>query len=250
MIRVLDRGYVRLVDHMGSDLSVVNAARASFQKESDWDLSPDGPRLRDKDARLIWFLAEHGHTSPFRHAFVTLEVKAPLMVARQWWKYVVGSDHTMDAWNEASRRYITMEPEFYIPEAWREAPKNRKQGSVGPVDAQKSQALSASLAAHVDRSLALYQEALDAGVAPEQARMFLPAYAMYTVWRWSASLQSVAHFLKERLADDAQWEIRQYARAVYELVRPLFPHSLAALLGDGHDPSDGGHTPDGEVAGP
>src|SRR5690606_21252109 len=107
-IGVLDKGYVRLVDVMGSDLSVANAARVSFAREST--------EFDDRDERLIRFLAREGHTSPFRHAMVTFEVKAPLMVARQWWKYVVGSDHTMDGWNEVSRRYVDTEPEFYMPE--------------------------------------------------------------------------------------------------------------------------------------
>lgn len=111
---------------MGTDLSVVNAARASFAKESE--------ELSSKDARLIDFLIRENHMSPFRHAFMTFEIKAPLMVARQHWKYVVGSDHTMDSWNESSRRYITMEPEFYIPEAnqWRMAPEDKNRALEGP----------------------------------------------------------------------------------------------------------------------
>ncbi|HYF47656.1 MAG TPA: FAD-dependent thymidylate synthase, partial [Acidimicrobiales bacterium] len=122
-IDVLNAGYVRLVDRMGSDLSVANAARVSFAKESAWIEDDDGEFVRrvlaEKDRRLIRFLARNGHTSPFRHAFATLEVKAPLFVARQWWKYVVGSDHTMDGWNEVSRRYVEDEPEFYVPREWR-----------------------------------------------------------------------------------------------------------------------------------
>ena len=104
LIEVLDKGYVRLVDSMGNDLSVVNAARVSFASESK--------EMSVKDAHLIDFLIRENHMSPFRHAFITFEIKAPMMVARQHWKYVVGSDHTMDSWNESSRRYITSEPEF------------------------------------------------------------------------------------------------------------------------------------------
>lgn len=109
-VKVLDEGYVRLVDHMGSDLTVVNAARVSYAKESS--------QLSERDIKLIKFLAGEGHTSPFRHAIAQFEVYAPLMVARQWWKYVVGSAHyegtgdSLDAWNESSRRYITEEPVF------------------------------------------------------------------------------------------------------------------------------------------
>src|SRR5690625_4627941 len=124
---VLDKGYVRLVDVMGSDLTVVNAARVSFDRESK--------ELNDKDINLIKFLAREGHTSPFRHASLQFEVYAPLMVARQWFKHIVGSDHTMDAWNESSRRYITENEEFYIPDPyeWRSYPRDVKQGSGAPI---------------------------------------------------------------------------------------------------------------------
>jgi thymidylate synthase (FAD) len=138
-IAVLDNGYVRLVDVMGSDLSVANAARASFAKESS--------QMSTDDARLINFLARENHMSPFRHAFATFEFKAPLLVARQHWKYVVGADHTMDSWNESSRRYVTMDPEFYIPklDEWRLAPDNKKQGSGGPIDPWTGSVLTAEL---------------------------------------------------------------------------------------------------------
>ena len=222
-IDVLEDGYVGLVDVMGTDLSVANAARASFQKASD--------SLTSKDIRLIHFLAREQHLSPFRHACISFEIKAPLMVARQWWKYVVGSDHTMDAWNEASRRYITFEPEFYIPTTWRQAPDNKKQGSGDSAAAMQSLLFESKLRVIINQAMIEYNEALDKGIAPEMARLFLPAYAMHTVWRWSASLQSIGHFLSQRLEDDAQFEIREYAHAVYDLVQPRFPHSIAALLG-------------------
>jgi len=169
IIDVLDKGYVRLVDKMGSDLSVVNAARASFAKESN--------EMSKNDARLIDFLARENHMSPFRHVFVTLELKAPLMVARQHWKYVVGSDHTMDSWNESSRRYVTMDPEFYIPkvEEWRLAPEDKKQGSQGLADPFAGSLLTDSLVRYAEQGEALYNMAMDNGIAPEQARLFLPA---------------------------------------------------------------------------
>jgi thymidylate synthase (FAD) len=225
-LKVLDKGYVRLVDRMGSDLSIVNAARASFAKESD--------EMSQADARLIRFLAQHHHMSPFRHAFMTFEFKAPLMVARQHWKYVVGSDHTMDSWNESSRRYITQDSEFYLPEKskWRSAPENRKQGSGGPIDPFSGAMLSSALKDFYDHGEKLYNAALDMGVAPEQARLFLPAYGMYLTYRWSCSLQSVALFLDQRLKDDAQEEIMLYARAVHHLIYPHFPISLGALIGE------------------
>lgn len=224
-ITVLNNGYVRLVDYMGSDLSVVNAARASFAKESK--------EFNTSDARLIDFLARENHMSPFRHAFMTFEFKAPLMVARQHWKYVVGSDHTMDSWNESSRRYVTMEPEFYIPEPneWRLAPEDKKQGSAGLCDPFHGSILTEQLNKFVEQGEALYNLAMENGIAPEQARLFLPAYAMHVVYRWSASLQSVCLFLQQRLEEQSQEEIRVYAQAVAELIRDLYPVSVNALVG-------------------
>ena len=224
-IDILGNGYVRLVDHMGSDLSIVNAARASFAKESK--------ELDTKDARLIDFLARENHMSPFRHAFMTFEFKAPLMVARQHWKYVVGSDHTMDSWNESSRRYVTMEPEFYVPEAdaWRLAPEDKKQGSHGLADPFVGAMLSQELLSYIEKGEALYNLAMENGIAPEQARLFLPAYSMHVVYRWSASLQSVCLFLSQRLEEIAQEEIREYAEAVLTLVKDIYPVSIKALVG-------------------
>jgi thymidylate synthase (FAD) len=224
IISVLDKGYVRLVDTMGSDLSVANAARASYAKESS-EISP-------ADARLIDFLARENHMSPFRHAFATFEFKAPLMVARQHWKYVVGSDHTMDSWNESSRRYITMEPEFYIPknDEWRMAPENSKQGSGGPVDPWTGSILTENLIKYVEQGEAIYNLALESGVAPEQARLMLPAYGMYVVYRWSCSLQSICLFLNQRLEHDSQYEIREYAKAVHNLISPCFPVTINCLV--------------------
>ena len=229
-IDVLDNGYVRLVDYMGSDLSVVNAARASYAKESE--------DFNDKDEKLVNFLAKEGHWSPFRHAFITFEFKAPLMVARQHWKYVVGSDHTMDSWNESSRRYISMEPEFYIPakDGWRSAPDNMKQGSGDWLPESDGAMLTDVLGAYVDRGEELYSWAIEEiGVAPEQARLFLAAYGMQVVYRWSCSLQSVGLFLNQRLHHTAQYEISEYAKAVYELAKPIFPVSLEAIAGASND---------------
>jgi len=225
IINVLGNGYVRLVDHMGSDLSVVNAARASFAKESK-DFST-------QDARLIDYLARENHMSPFRHAFMTFEFKAPLMVARQHWKYVVGSDHTMDSWNESSRRYITMDPEFYIPtsDQWRLAPEDKKQGSHGIADPFNGSVLSQELKDYVEKGEALYNLAIENGIAPEQARLFLPAYSMHVVYRWSCSLQSACLFLAQRLEELAQEEIREYAEAVLVLIKDIYPVSIKSLVG-------------------
>lgn len=369
---------IRLDAVLGSDLSVVNAARASFAKRST--------RLTDRDRHLIRFLAEHGHTSPFRHAaarfhvtstlrervlwetgvsnpagmvfkpalaelvgaghglddrvawrwtaslqaaarfvrefgdhpalgayaervvrllarrfpestahltgyraddaaqpaeegpapdwghvpvldagyvryvqhldgptdeecLITLEVKAPLMVRSQWFKYVRQSTHTppvcaghaleeagsgngddcdwgdpLYARNEMSRRYVTAEPEFYVPGdgAWRSAPESRKQGSGEPLPPEVGGRMASALRRAIAEGLSRYREALELGVAAEQARAFLPAYVLYTHWYWTASLRAVTFFLAQRLEDDAQWEIHQYARAVRDIVGEVF----------------------------
>lgn len=232
-IDVLDKGYVILHDVLGDDLTVVNSARVSYDKKSN--------ELSDADRRLIAFLAREGHTSPFRHATLQFEVYAPLMVARQHWKYVVGSSiqeatgDPMTAWNESSRRYVTEVPTFYIPDyvEWRSAPANSKQGSGAPVDYHTGEALTSDLIDYIDAGIKLYEQAIHDNVCAEQARLFLPAYGLYVRYYWSASLQSVAHFIKQRLASDSQVEIQAYAKAVLELARDKFPVSLDALTEGG-----------------
>lgn len=221
---VLDKGYIRLTNVMGSDLSVVNSARVSYDKESS--------ELSDGDTRLIKFLAREGHTSPFRHATLQFEIYAPLMVARQHWKYIVGSDHTMDAWNESSRRYVTEEPTFYIPKAdeWRSAPENSKQGSGDLIEPEIGSYYTKHLMRLIDEGEAQYHSALGDGICAEQARLFLPAYGMYVRYYWTASLQSVAHFLNQRLAHDSQVEIQEYAKAVHEFAKEKFPVSIEELV--------------------
>ena len=226
-IDVLRDGYVILQDTMGSDLSVVNSARVSYNKKKN--------ELDKKDDGLINFLAREGHTSPFRHAALQFEVYAPLMVARQWWKYITGSTHQQDnmtAWNESSRRYITEDVKIYNPSfnEWREKPENSKQGSGGYIDEVDGTYLSSQLLSYIDQGEIMYKQAMDMGVAPEQARLFLPAYGMYVRWYWTTSLLGVVHFLNERLASDAQMEIQQYAKAIKELTENKFPKSLEALL--------------------
>lgn len=223
-IDVLDKGYVILQDVMGNDLSIVNAARVSYDKKKEV--------MDEKDERLIRFLAREGHTSPFRHATLQFELYAPLMVARQHWKYVAGSDHTMDAWNESSRRYITEEATFYIPTAdeWRSKPANSKQGSGENLDEWRGATFTEALKDYVRQGEELYNKAMEMGVAPEQARLFLPAYGMYVRYYWTASLQSVAHFLNQRLEADAQKEIQEYAKAVRKLAIEKFPVSLPELM--------------------
>ena len=222
---VLDKGYVRLVDTLGNDLSIVNAARVSYDKEVT--------EFGNKDAKLIEFLIREGHTSPFRHAALTFEVYAPLFVARQWWKYAVGSTHIDDqnGWNESSRRYITENEEFYIPSAssWRSKPENSKQGSGEPIHFSLGYHYSNKLNEIIDIGTKLYHDAMQDNVAPEIARLFLPAYGMYVRWRWTTSLQGVMTFLDQRLEHDAQVEIQEYAMAVKDLAHGAFPETFKAL---------------------
>jgi thymidylate synthase (FAD) len=225
-IEVLDKGYVRLVDTLGNDLSIVNAARVSYDKESEV--------FTDKDVKLINFLIREEHTSPLRHAALTFEVYAPLMVARQWWKYAVASTHIDDqnGWNESSRRYITEDEQFYIPEAgaWRSKPENSKQGSGAPI--LNGGQFTMDLNNYVAQGQELYQRALDYNIAPELARLFLPAYGMYVRYRWTTSLQGVMTFLDQRLEHDAQVEIQEYAKAVNTLTNQAFPNVMKAINND------------------
>ena len=213
-IKVLNKGYVRLVEHMGSDLSVVNAARVSFNKESQ--------ELKESDKKLIKFLIDNNHFSPFRHCNLEFEIYAPLMVARQWWKHIVGGNHhEIDTgWNESSRRYVTEEPEFYFPSVWHKQSVNKKQGASGEMYNQEAWTLYYTNM--VEKATNDYHHAVQCGMAVEQARAFLPAYFMYIRWRWNASLQAVLHFLDLRVSHEAQFEIQEYAKAIQQLTEPLF----------------------------
>lgn len=222
--KVLDKGYVRLVNSWGSELDVVNSARVSYDKESK--VRDDGS-LTINDAKLIEFLVKHKHDSTLRHCGFTFEVYAPLMIARQWYKHAVSSSHVEDqlGWNESSRRYVTENEEFYIPGSlsWRSKPENSKQGSGDPITSDWGTYFSTALTKYVAEGEELYKRAMEHNIAPEQARLFLPAYGMYVRWRWSASLNSVLHFLSLRLAEGAQSEIVDYAEVVNSIVLEKFP---------------------------
>jgi thymidylate synthase (FAD) len=229
---------VTLIDHMGSDLTTVNAARVSFGKVSDWAPESEVPtdphtggkippykRLKEADERLIKYLAKHKHLSPFGHAFASFHVKAPLFVARQMVK------HKFLRWNEISRRYVDDEPEFYVPDVWRGRSADKKQGSDG-----------VSLWNHgvgtgyreqeyevMDSVLSLYLDMIEKGVAPEQARMVLPQSTM-TEWYWSGSLDAFASMCKLRCAPDTQYESRIAADQISFVMSSLFPVSWPALM--------------------
>jgi thymidylate synthase (FAD) len=219
-IPVLDRGFVRLIDHMGSDLSVVNAARVSFGKRKE--------TFDEADHKLVDYLAGHDHTSPFRHTALTFHVKAPIFVFRQWMKHRIASE-----FNEISGRYVEFpENEFFVPETFRRQAKVNKQGSEGEVaGVEGAQARELFLGA-CRNALAQYKALIALGVCREQARCVLPV-GLYSEVYWTVSLQAAAHFIRLRSDSHAQWEIQQYAHAVREIVEGVFPVGLKALLGEG-----------------
>lgn len=221
---------VDYVDHMGTDLSVVNAARVSFDKESEWEWPDDkeGRELSGRDVKLIDYLAKHNHWSPFAHTSIQLRVKAPIFVARQLVKHQVGG-----VWNEVSRRYVDSEPEFWFPDQWRGRPEgSMKQGSNGVVEllASGSEVGGFWLPRDVvNLCLDQYKNMLQQGVAPEQARMILPQNMM-TEWYWTGSLMFFTRVCKQRLDPHAQQETREIAERIAEIVAPLFPVSWSALM--------------------
>ena len=199
---------------MGNDLMVINAARVSFAKES--------AMFNDKDAGLISYLAKHNHKSPFNHTGVTFHVKAPIFVARQLVK------HEYMPWNEVSRRYVDDEPEFYKPDVWRGRSADKKQGSEGVV---KLYGVAEQIVDdYAAEALTAYQVLLEAGVAPEQARMVLPQSTM-TEWYWSGSLDALADMCNLRCTGDTQLETRLVANQICDKMRELFPVSWLALRG-------------------
>ena len=204
---------VTYINHMGTDLSVVNAARVSFGKQQK-------TFNVEKDTRLIRYLAKHKHTSPFGHAFASFHVKAPVFVARQLVK------HKFLRWNEISRRYVDDPPEFFKPNYWRGRAENVKQGSSGEVKS------NANVAYQYHKIEGLYKQLLDEGVCPEQARMILPQ-SMMTEWFWSGSLDAFADMCRLRNAPDTQAESREVAALISDKMANLFPVSWAALRGYG-----------------
>lgn len=206
------------VSHMGSDLTVVNSARVSFNKESFLE---DG-LLPDRDVKLIAYLAKHQHITPFTHPQITLRESIPIFVARQRFKHVVGFTY-----NEVSRRYVDDTPEFFLPVAWRGRPAGSvKQGSEGLVDDQS--VTKARYALFLEKAKQLYQDFLDEGIAPEQARMVLPQ-SMVTSYYVTGSLAAFARAYRQRIDSHAQAEIQALAVQWHAVIAPLFPVSWAAL---------------------
>jgi len=252
-VKLMTKIKATYVDNMGSDLSVVNAARVSFGKKSDWVCAGcsgtnwvadwdynykcgdcrlgDDLTLSEKDTKLIKYLAKHKHLSPFGHAFASFHVKAPIFVARQLVK------HKFLRWNEISRRYVDDEPEFYVPDVWRGRSEDKKQGSSGVTF---TEALlvetgynewdgSRLYTPYNEVTLSVYKEMLKDGVAPEQARMVLPQSTL-TEWYWSGSLDAFSNMCKLRCASDTQYESRVVADQISEVMSGLYPVSWAALM--------------------
>lgn len=240
-IDVLDKGYIELDDGMFKEpkLKVVNTARVSYAKRSE--------SLGDKDIRLIEFLLSSGHSSVLRHSYYSFRIKAPLFVFRQAWKYQVGSQwmeseeftdtgsiEILDSsWNEQSGRFTEFQPEFYIPTELRKQSKSNKQGSDGlvteliEIEDLSGHGITSELYTPIDyleesiqQSFQHYQTLIGIGVAREQARLVLPVN-LYSECIWTCSLQTILYFLSQRLKQDAQFEIRQYALAIRELMSPM-----------------------------
>ena len=220
---------VTYIDHMGSDLTVANAARVSFGKTSEMEDDPWGPpKLKKKDDKLIRYLANHKHISPFGHCFASFHIKAPIFVARQLVK------HKFLRWNEISRRYVDNEPEFYVPGVWRGRSADKKQGSEGKVDLPAYAHITSGWKGYEGKgnyykiSVHVYKDLLKHGVAPEQARMVLPQSTM-TEWYWSGSLDAFADMANLRCKEDTQAETQEVAWAISLKMEDLFPVSWVAL---------------------
>ena len=231
---------VTYIDHMGSDLSVVNAARVSFGKKSEAlgtsgvEGRPMTPILNDPDKRLIKYLAKHKHMSPFGHAFASFHVKAPIFVARQLVK------HKFLRWNEISRRYVDDDPEFYEPDEWRGRADDKKQGSSNNVIDEISYVFPEHDCTYIESpsdyvnfigrlSVKCYKDMIETGVCPEQARMVLPQSTM-TEWHWSGSLDAFADMCNLRRKEDTQYETRLVANSISMDMKGLFPASWKALV--------------------
>ena len=220
---------VTLIDSMGTDLSVVNAARVSFNKKSMWGHNVPSQgiyELKEGDKKLIRYLAKHGHWTPFGHATLSFHIKAPIFVARQLVKHQVGL-----VWNEVSRRYVEDAPEYWKPETWRSKPVDKKQGS-GDESVEwlgREERVGAAVSKACDLAVETYQRMLEANIAPEQARMVLPQNT-YTEWYWTGSLFAFSRVCNLRCKGDTQEETRDVAWKIYDLAKEKFPVSWESLF--------------------
>ncbi|HNW88073.1 MAG TPA: FAD-dependent thymidylate synthase [Bacteroidales bacterium] len=215
----LDRGEVEIIDTLGNDLTVVNAARVSFGKRKDV--------IDDADIKLIKYLKDNKHYSPFRHIIVQFRIKAPEFCMRQLYKHIVGIEVTSSyptkdhAWNEISGRYTPV-TDFYVPDVWRKQSEDNKQASSGRLKQEDQIKAEGLFDKSMDIIVNTYNKLLALGVAKEQARIILPLN-LYTEVYWTASFQAIMNFLELRLDAHAQWEIREYAKVVLEFMEEYFP---------------------------
>ena len=213
---------VELLDHYGSDWTVVNAARVSFSGE-EWAQLPEG-YTEEQGAKLISYLSEHKHMCPFRHPQITIRCEAPVFLARQLGKHQIGL-----VWSEESRRYRDHAPDFYVPLEWRKRPEGGiKQGSAGSFEGPDAEALDDAYIELLDRAVDLYEGMLEDGVAPEMARMVLPQ-SMMVRWVWTGSLEAFSHMYKLRIDGHAQKEARDFAQELDTIMKELYPYSWSAL---------------------
>ena len=218
--KVLDKGFIEVVDHLGNDLTVANSARVSFGKRKN--------KYDKSDDRLVRYLAKNKHYSPFRHLMVQFHIKAPEFVMRQWYKHVVGAEATSSystkdhAWNEISGRYVPVE-EYYIPKNWRQQSEDSKQASVGSIKEQEEAQQCYAKALQVGKHY--YEKLLELGVAKELARIVMPL-SQYTEVFWTASFQAIVNFIELRDEPTAQWEIREYAKVLKEQMSSIYPKTM------------------------
>jgi len=225
---VLDKGFVEVIDYLGSDLTVVNSARVSFGKRKT--------KYTDGDKKLVRYLAKHKHFSPFRHMMVQFHLKAPEFVMRQWYKHVVGIETTSSyptkdhAWNEISGRYTPV-VDYYYPQFFRKQSEDNKQASEGEIENQKQGYFLWEKGLHQVQET--YKELLELGVAKEQARAILPL-SQYTEVYWTASFQAIMNFIELRNEKTAQWEIQEYAKMLLRLMSEIYPKTTK-LWSEAHE---------------
>ena len=211
MKQVLDKGFVRLVDSMGDDMSVVKSARVSYGEESKGDKADKG---------LINYMMKHNHGTPFEHIVFTFHIKCPIFIARQWFRHRIGS------FNEISGRYVKLDEEYYLPEIYRENTSDNKQRSTNNKDLTDKAEIQYKRA--MNYAYGFYNHLLHMGVAREQARAVLPL-GTYTEFYWTVNARSLMNFIKLRGSSDAQWEIQEYARVIYEMVNEICPWTMKAF---------------------
>ena len=218
---VLDKGFVEVIDYLGSDLTVVNSARVSFGKRKT--------KYTDGDKKLVRYLAKHKHFSPFRHMMVQFHLKAPEFVMRQWYKHVVGIETTSSyptkdhAWNEISGRYTPV-VDYYIPEVWRKQSEDNKQASEGVLNNLQQKRMRQIYNSFLNDVERTYETMVNSGTAKEQARVVLPL-SQYTEVYWTASFQAIMNFIELRDESTAQWEIQQYAKSIKEMMFDIYPET-------------------------